>query len=107
MGTRLATEALAPLQDAEARDAIATAQTRIEQIIDIAGKDQLLFAGPVNKTEAESVVQTFRQFIDEHHDEFVALKAYYGTPMKSRLSLEDVEIAAAAIRNVATGVTSR
>jgi type I restriction enzyme R subunit len=99
VGARLAKEALAPLQDAEARDAITSAQTRIEQIIDIAGKDQLLLAGPVNKAEAVDVVQTFKQFIEEHHDEFVALRAYYGAPVKSRLSLEDVKKLAEAIKS--------
>ncbi len=98
VGARLAAEAMAPLQDSDTRQAILAAQTQIEQIIDIAGKDQLLFAGPVDKAEAGNVVQTFKQFIEEHHDEFVALKTYYGAPPQSRLSLADVKKLADAIK---------
>jgi type I restriction enzyme R subunit len=35
-------------------------------------------------------VERWKSFVDEHHDEFVALKAYYSQPAAARPSLKDL-----------------
>jgi type I restriction enzyme R subunit len=98
VGMRLVAEALQPLQKPHAREAILSAQTRLEQVIDIAGKDKLLYAGPVDRAGAEQVVQTFREFLDQHRDEFVAIKAFYEQPAKTRITLAEIKKLAEAIK---------
>jgi type I restriction enzyme R subunit len=98
VGKRLAAEALKPLQNPEAREAILSAQRDLEQLIDIGAKDTLLYAGPVDRAGAEQVVQTFKRFLEEHHDEYVAIKAFYGQPVRRRVSLAEIKKLAEAIK---------
>jgi type I restriction enzyme, R subunit len=98
VGKRIISEALQPLQNPAAREAILAAQTTLDQVIDIAARDTLLFAGPVDRAGAEQVVKTFKQFLETHHDEYVAIKAFYGQPVRNRVGLSDIKKLAAAIK---------
>jgi len=99
IGQRLAAEAIAPLENPDARAAILEAQRELEQIIDIAAKDTLLYAGPVDRAGAEGIVQTFKEFLEQHHDEYVAIKAFYGQPARRRVSLGEIKKLAEAIKS--------
>lgn len=94
---RLLNEAVTPLLSSELRQKVLTLQAQTEQIIDIATQDQLLSAGFIDSGEAESLVQAFEDWIKEHHDEYVALKAYFDRPYERRLSLDDIKELAKAI----------
>ena len=43
------------------------------------------------------MLDSWREFIDEHHDEYLALKAYYSQPYRRRPTLKDIKELAAAI----------
>ena len=59
------------------RSSLSRRQT--EQIIDLATQDRLI--RPASSTRrSRDLVETFEQCIKEHHDEYVALKAYYSQP---------------------------
>lgn len=96
---QLAMAAVAPLMKADTRQAILTAQSSIEQIIDLERKDSLVYAGPVDRDQAAEVVRTFKKFIDEKHDEFIALKVFYSRPYGSRITLSEIKKLAEAIKS--------
>jgi type I restriction enzyme R subunit len=89
--------AVAPLLDPAVREAIQSIQTQTEQIIDLASVDEVIFAGFTDRNEAEKVVQTFKEWIEEHRDEYIALKAYFEEPYARRLKYEDIRELAKAI----------
>jgi type I restriction enzyme, R subunit len=96
---KLVDAAVAPLMKPEVRQTILQLQTTIEQIIDLHSQDKLLFAGPVDRGAAEEVVKTFKQFIEEHNDEYVALKALYSAPYRRRITLGEIKQLAEAIKS--------
>jgi type I restriction enzyme R subunit len=89
--------AVAPLMDPALRGVIESIQTQTEQIIDLSGVDKVIFAGFTDRNQAEKVVQTFKDWIEEHRDEYVALKAYFDRPYAQRLTYEDIRELAKAI----------
>jgi type I restriction enzyme R subunit len=95
---QLVEAALEPLQRAKVRETLLTLQTQTEQVIDIASQDKLVTAGFVATDEAKSLVEVFESWIKEHHDEYVALKAYFETPFKDRPTLKDFKDLAAALK---------
>jgi type I restriction enzyme R subunit len=99
MRKQLIKVATAPLSSADARETILTLQRSIEQIIDLERQDSVIYAGPVDRNGAEEVVQTFKQFIEQHHDEFVALKVFYSRPYGSRITLSEIKKLADAIKS--------
>lgn len=94
---QLVLEATAPLMAAEAREAIKGIQTTLDQIIDRQSQDEVTFAQITGRDQARRVVESWEMFIEEHHDEYVALAAYYQQPASQRLSLSDVRELARAI----------
>lgn len=94
---RLIADAVKPLLGNDAREAILGIQTQLEQVIDRQSQDQVTFAGFVDSDRAKEVVKNWEQFIAEHHDEYVALAAYYQQPADRRLSLKDIKELAKAI----------
>jgi type I restriction enzyme, R subunit len=89
--------AVAPLMDPDVREAIQKIQTQTEQIIDLASVDQVTFAGFTDRDEAEKLAEGFEDWIKEHRDEYVALKAYFERPYTQRLKYEDIRELAKAI----------
>ncbi|MDZ7622164.1 MAG: type I restriction-modification enzyme R subunit C-terminal domain-containing protein [Candidatus Competibacteraceae bacterium] len=83
---RLVTEACAPFDHPELRDAIESARMEREQIIDHLNLDQVTFAGYSAQAEeqAQKVIQSFADFIAAHRDEIAALSFFYQQPYQRR-----------------------
>jgi type I restriction enzyme R subunit len=96
----LVEHAIAQLRRPEVRQKLEQLQMTVsETLIHISGHDELVSAGFVDgPQEAQSVLENWRAFIEEHHDEYVALKAYYAQPFRRRPSLKDIKELAAAIQ---------
>jgi len=92
-----AEQAVAPLLDNKVREKILDLQAQKDQIIDIASQDELLAAGFVDAGEADTLIQAFEDWIKEHHDEYVALRAYFEQPVERRPSLDDIKALAQTI----------
>ncbi len=84
----LADDACAPFNLPALREALAKAKQDTEQTIDTVTVDAVLAQGysAAAKEKAESLVRTFRQYIQEHHAEIGALQILYSRPFKQRLT---------------------
>ena len=82
----LAEEAAAPFQKPEVRDYVENVRRSHEQIIDSVNLDTLQFAGFDSRQEkdADRVIASFREFIDENRDEIIALRIIYDQAYKDR-----------------------
>ena len=82
----LVVEAVAPFQNPEVRDYIENVRRSHEQIIDNVNLDEVLFAGFDSQQEenADRVISSFREFIDENRDEIIALRIIYNQNYKDR-----------------------
>ncbi len=91
--------AVSQLRRREVREKLEALQLAVtEQYIHLGGHDTLLDAGFVEDPfEAKGVIERWKEFIADHHDEYVALKAYYSQPYRQRPSLKDIKELAAAI----------
>jgi hypothetical protein len=101
----LIAEAVKPLLVADVRRTIEDLQVKSEQVLDIISRDKVLRAEFVDTGEAARAVQTFKEFIDQHHDEYVALKFYFERPYDHRPSLEDIKKLAEAIKSPPANLT--
>ena len=79
-------QAAAPFCRPEVRDFIENVRRSHEQIIDNTNPDTVLFAGFDAQKEqtAQRVIQTFRDFIQEHKDEIIALRILYSQTYQER-----------------------
>jgi len=59
----------------------------------------LVAAAFVDAGEAEALVKGFEGWISDHHDEYVALEAYYRQPYERRPTLSDIRDLAKAIES--------
>ena len=75
----LVTEAVQPFHDPDIRDYIENVRRSHDQIIDSVNLDTVLFAGydSQRKENADRVIATFREFIEENKDEIIALRIIY------------------------------
>ena len=75
----LVTEAVRPFHDPDIRDYIENVRRSHDQIIDSVNLDTVLFAGydSQRKENADRVIATFREFIEENKDEIIALRIIY------------------------------
>jgi type I restriction enzyme, R subunit len=92
--------ALEPLAtNPELRNAIVDARKSYEQTIDETTKDTLMDAGYSTEAreKAHELVQSFRDFIDEHHADIQALQVLYSRPYKERLTHLQVRELATAL----------
>lgn len=92
----LVDQAVTPLFSHEVREALLGIQRDLTQVIDRQSQDEVIEA-EIRDDRAREIVDTWERFIDEHHDEYVALAAFYGQPVRRRLSLKDVRKLADAI----------
>jgi len=79
----LVKEACAPFENPDIRNTIITIQKFHEQMIDPVSIDKVI-AVTLDRSQAENVVKTFKQFIDEHKDEISALQIIYSKTYKNR-----------------------
>lgn len=82
----LVVEAVAPFQNPDVRDYIENVRRSHEQIIDNVNLDEVLFVGFDSQQEenADRVISSFREFIDENRDEIIALRIIYNQNYKDR-----------------------
>ena len=98
-GRQLREEAAKPFAaNPELRNVLAGLHRAHEQTIDTVSADQLIEAG-FSDAEAGDLVQSFRQFIEEHRDEITALQVLFERPYKQRLRYADIRSLAEALRS--------
>lgn len=70
-----------------------------DQVIDEVSVDQLLDAhGVVDTDRARSVVESWRQYLEEHRDEITALQVLYSQPGTARISFTELRELAERIK---------
>ena len=84
----LISEACAPFDSPVLRDALAKAKQEAEQIIDGVTIDQTTYRGfdSAAKEKAQSLMSSFRAYIEQHKAEIDALQILYSCPYKQRLT---------------------
>ncbi|MCU1303597.1 MAG: type restriction protein res subunit [Candidatus Sulfotelmatobacter sp.] len=98
--TKLIHEAAQPIAtNPTLRNRLIDIRKSYEQTIDTVSKDQLLSAGhdPAARQKAQSIVQSFEQFIRENKNEITALQILYSRPYQQRLTLKEIDELAKAI----------
>jgi len=94
------TEALSPFLDPQLREAILSAKTLIEQVVDEVTQDELISAGfdAGAKDKAQAILQDFRAFLDDHRDQIEAIQILYSRPYRAGLRYRQVKELAAALQ---------
>jgi type I restriction enzyme R subunit len=103
---QLVLEAVTRLRKPAVRDKLLGLQSQTEQVIDIATQDKLVRAGFKDADDAKHVVETFEQWIKDHHDEYLALKAYFDRPHHLRPTLKDIKELVQALKAPPLHLTS-
>lgn len=82
----LINEAVQPFYNPEVRDYIENVRRSHEQVVDSVNIDSVLFAGfDTDKQEnADRIIQTFHEFIEENKDEIISLRIIYDQRYKDR-----------------------
>ena len=93
MRKTLGRNALKPFYNPRYREKIMEIKRDNEQIIDTVSTDSVIFSGfsADAREKAESLIASFRTFIEENHEELALIKAYYSKSYRSRVRLEDVK----------------
>ena len=97
---RLVDAACAPFDDPDLRNSLIEIKRRNEQIIDTISADTVLSAGfdEAAREKARTVVDTFRQFIEDNKDELTALQLIYSRPYGLReVTYEQIKELAEAV----------
>jgi type I restriction enzyme, R subunit len=94
----LVAAALEPLQKAPVREKLLSLQSQTEQVIDIATQDNVLSAAFVDDGAARNLITSFEEWIKDHHDEYVALRAYFARPYDQRPTLAGIKELAKALQ---------
>jgi len=89
--TALITEAVAPFHNPDTRVFIENVRRSHDQIIDNINLDYVTFVGYDTQREdnADQVISTFRDFIEENKDEIIALRIIYEQAYKDRPMMID------------------
>ena len=84
--TALITEAVAPFFNPDVRTYIEDVRRSHDQIIDSVNMDYVLFSGydTDQQANADRVITTFKEFIEENKDEIIALRIIYDQKYKDR-----------------------
>ena len=91
----LVADATAPFQNPDVRDYIENVRRSHEQIVDNVNLDEVLFAGFDSQQEANAdrIIQTFHEFIEENKDEIIALRIIYNQQYKDRpMAIEKLKV---------------
>ena len=97
----LATIACSPFDSPELRNTLIDLKRKSEQVIDTVSQDKLLFAGfdPRAKEKAQTIINTFRRFMEENKNELTALQMIYSKPYgKRQLTYQEIKQLAGAIQ---------
>jgi type I restriction enzyme R subunit len=101
VANQMISEALKPLAgNPELRNAVLDVQKSFEQTIDEASEDVLIEAAPSQegREKAAALVNSFRDYIEEHKDEIRALQVLYSRPYAERLTFGEIKELANAIK---------
>ncbi|MGH3981487.1 MAG: type I restriction-modification enzyme R subunit C-terminal domain-containing protein, partial [Pseudonocardiaceae bacterium] len=83
----------------ELRNRILELRAKHDQVIDEVSVDQLLDArGVVDTDRARSVVESWREYLEEHRDEITALQVLYSQPGTARISFAELRELAERIK---------
>lgn len=84
--TELITEAVTPFFDPDVRTYIEDVRRSHDQIIDSVNVDYVLYSGydTDQQANADRVITTFKEFIDENKDEIIAFRIIYDQKYKDR-----------------------
>jgi type I restriction enzyme R subunit len=105
---RLVAVACAPFDDPRVRNTLVELRQRKEQTIDTVSKDDVLVAqfDDLAKEKARTIVNTFRQFIEDNKDQLAALQMIYQEPYSLRhVTYEQIKELAEAIEKPPYGLT--
>ena len=80
----------------ELRQRLVDIHRSYEQTIDTVSVDSLVEAG-FSDDQANTIVQSFQQFVEENRDEITALQVLYERPYRQRLSYADIKALADAL----------
>ncbi len=97
----LVKRACTPFDNPKVRNTLIDIKKRNEQIIDTVSKDQIILAGfdAQAKEKAQTIVDTFKKFIEENKDELTALQIIYSKPYgKRHLTYEQIKQLAEAVK---------
>ena len=85
-------DALRPFHNPRLRNTILTLKAQAEQVFDEVNQDVVLNAGfdAAAKRKAESLVTSFKQFIEDNKDEIEAIKVLYSRPHRAGLRYRQV-----------------
>ncbi len=105
---RLASEAVQPFDKPELRETLLNLQARDEQLIDTVSKDKVLSSGwdMQAREAARQTVTSFRQFLEAHKDEIIALQIFYSQPRHTFLTEDNLNQLAEAIAAPPLGLTT-
>jgi type I restriction enzyme R subunit len=99
-GVALKKDACSIFDDSGFRNKVIEIKQRDEQIIDVVSQDALVLAGYDTKAKerAQSIIDSFKQFIEQNRDELLALQIIYSKPFGARKLTYD------AIKELAEGI---
>ncbi len=93
--------ALRPFHNPRLRGAVLEAKRSLEQVIDEQTPDRLLSAGfdAAAREKAQSMLASFRQFVEDNKDQIEALKVLYSRPFRAGLKFRHVKELAAKLNH--------
>ncbi|MFO0905718.1 MAG: type I restriction-modification enzyme R subunit C-terminal domain-containing protein [Pirellulales bacterium] len=100
-------QALKPLHNPKLRDAILALRGELEQVVDEVNQDTLIGAGfdVKAKERAQTVITSFRKFIEERKDEIEAIQILYSRPRRAGLRYSQIKQLANAIERPPYGLS--
>ncbi|MFO0903194.1 MAG: type I restriction-modification enzyme R subunit C-terminal domain-containing protein [Pirellulales bacterium] len=100
-------QALKPLHNPKLRDAILGLKGELEQVEDEVNKDTLIGAGfdVKAKERAQTIISSFRGFIEEHKESIEALQILYSRPHRAGLRYSQIKQLANAIERPPYGLS--
>ncbi len=90
-----------PFDNSSFRNTLIAIKKKNEQIIDTVSKDMVIFAGYDEKAKekAQSIIETFKRFIEENKDELTAIQLVYQKPYGRRhITYEEIKQLAESIK---------
>lgn len=105
----LVKQACIPFDNSSFRNTLMAIKQKNEQIIDTVTKDGVIFAGfdEKAKEKAQSIVDTFKKFIEDNKDELTAIQLIYQKPYGRRhLTYEEIKQLAESIKKPPYNLTS-
>ena len=104
----LVREAVKPFYDPKLRELLLTIKQENEQTIDHVSQDELRSAGYSQsaRDQAQTKIENFKKFIEEHKDELLPLQVFYGQATADRLRFRDLKELAKLIERPPVSATT-